>query len=205
MATKLAESAQHRSARRFANPSPLFRWAEAAGYLDRGRNSLVFGAGLLAEAEALERLGWRVDALETQESLARREDLYLDFSSRTGNRVLTEIAEARPKYGVVTATHVLEFIESPLVRRRLLRELGQRLSAEGVLLLSLRGWSDVLAAKRRTFRGDGVVTGLGTWTRGFSLPEAEELLGSVGLKIVGGPRTSRSKNPEQVRLLCRPK
>ena len=41
---------EYRSARRFKNPPPLFRWADAQGYFSEPADALVFGAGLLREA-----------------------------------------------------------------------------------------------------------------------------------------------------------
>lgn len=195
--------AQYRSARRFRNPSPLFRWAEARGLLvPRGR-ALVFGAGLLLEAERLAELGWEVDAVETTASIARRQDLYLAFAERSSCRVLDGTVSLADHYALATITHVLEFIEHPRQRRTLLSDITSKLDSEGVLLLSLRGLADVLAARHATPRGDGVVTALGTWTRGFSVAEAKELITAAGLVITGAPNP-KSRTPEQVRVICRP-
>ena len=193
---------QFRSARRFQKTSPLFRWAEERGDLNKAGRALVFGAGHLGEATALSQMSWQVDAVELPESVALRPEVYADFDKREGCRVLTSLQAARKAYDLVLVTHVLEFVESPKERRETLRDLGRRLASNGKLLLSLRGWSDVNAAKKRTPRGDGVVTGLGTWTRGFTTEEAEKLLASAGLTVSANPRSTKSKSPEQVRLVC---
>lgn len=157
---------------------------------------------MLGEAEVLLRDGWTVDALETPESIARRSDLYAAFSARPAARVISSIEQARRSYRLICVTHVLEFIEDPPSRLEALRELRTRLSPRGHLLLSLRGWSDVLAASKAYPRGDGIITGIGTFTRGFSLEEAFELLEATGLKVVDSPHGPRAKKPEQVRLVC---
>lgn len=193
---------QHRTARRFKRPSPLFRWADARGYLDPAGRALVFGAGLLVESEALAQKGWQVDALETPDSLERRTELYGDFKARSGCRVLSDLADARRRYRAIVVTHVVEFIESPRRRASLLTDLSHRLANNGLLFISLRGWSDVRAAKTQVPRGDGIVTGLGTWTRGFTVAEAERLVSAAGLTVWCSPHP-KSKSPEQVRLVCR--
>jgi hypothetical protein len=192
---------QHRSARRFARPSRLFRWAQAEGFLDPPGRALVVGAGLLVEALALLEMGWAVDALETVESVHRRPELYRAFSERARARVLTSVRPPGLKYRLVLITHVLEFVEHPAERLALLRDVADRLTTDGQVLISLRGWSDVRAAAHATPSGDGVVTGLGTWTRGFSVAEAKELLAAIGLTVVASPNP-RSSTPEQVRLIC---
>jgi hypothetical protein len=193
---------EYRSARRFANPSPLFRWADAHGYFLRPGKALVFGAGLLVEANELSGRGWKVDALETSSSIDRRRQLYTQFEDRPGCRVLATLDLAYPKYRIITATHVLEFIEDSQIRDELLRSLANRLAKTGHLLISLRGWSDVRAAKTAKSRGDGVVTGLGTWTRGYTIDEANEFIKRAGIRAVASPHGLRAKAPEQVRLVC---
>jgi hypothetical protein len=169
---------------------------------DAGR-ALVFGAGLLVEAAFLADKGWFVDALETPDSVARRDSLYSEFSKRPGCAVLTSLREASPPYDIVVATHVLEFIEDPEERSELLSALVRMLGGNGRAYLSLRGWADVLAAKSKIARGDGIVTGLGTWTRGFTIEEAVNLIERAGLEIEMTPHTERARAPEQIRLVCR--
>lgn len=156
------------------------------------------------EAEALAQLGWRVDALETKTSVHRRESVYAEFAARPGVRTITGLEAARKKYRLIVVTHVLEFIEAPRERARVLRDLAGRVTREGILLLSLRGWSDVRAAKRQEHRGDGIVTGLGTWTRGYTVEEARSLIAEAGLEVAATPHP-RATSPEQVRLVCRRK
>lgn len=159
------------------------------------------GAGLLIEARALLALGWQVDALETANSARRRPDLYASFSVEHGARLLTEMGRPQRRYRLVVLTHVVEFIEDSAERLSMLGAAADRLTTHGHLLISLRGWSDVRAAKTATPRGDGIVTGLGTWTRGFTVAEAKELLADAGLSIIASPHPL-SKTPEQVRLVC---
>jgi len=193
---------QHRTARRFTRPSPLFRWCEQRGLFARPGYALVFGAGLLVEARALSDMGWTVDALETPASLEARRELYEEFDVRPRSRVLTGLSSARPSYRIIVVTHVLEFVPSPRERSKLLHDLGARLSVSGRLLLSLRGWSDVLASKIQKRMGDGVTTGLGTWVRGYSIPEALDLVHQAGLAAVESMHGPRAKGPEQVRMVC---
>jgi hypothetical protein len=142
-----------------------------------------------------------VDALETPASVERRTDLYAAFASLDGCRVITDLSQGRSKYALVVVTHVLEFIEDVDERTKVLTGLSQRLRQNGRLLLSLRGWSDVRAAKTQSPRGDGIVTGLGTWTRGYTVAETQALLASASLEIEQTPHP-RSKTPEQVRVVC---
>jgi hypothetical protein len=192
---------QHSTARNFKKPPPLLAWYLKGALVPKPGRALVFGAGFLREAEALISLDWKVDALETKASVERRRELYASFTRNPGCRTITRLAEGRSEYQVITVTHVLEFIERPKERVELLREMASRLTKRGHLLLSLRGWSDVLAAKSQTASGDGIVTGLGTWTRGYSTEEASDLVRLSGLSVVASPRTPRSKVPEQVRLV----
>jgi hypothetical protein len=150
----------------------------------------------------LAHLGWRVDAVETAESIRRREAVYSAFAESRECRVLAGTAGARTAYDLAVVTHVLEFVEEPAERRKLLRDIAGRLTNSAVLLLSLRGWSDVKAARRAEPRGDGIVTGLGTWARGYTVEEANAMLAECGLEAVATPHP-RSKTPEQVRLVCR--
>lgn len=198
------EPRQHLSARRFKHPSPLFRWCDSLGVFAKPGIALVFGAGLLAEADALVRRNWIVDALETRASIEARTDFYSKWVEDYPNvRVITDLAETKRKYRIITVTHVIEFIPDPALRCSILRDLRARLTNDGRLLLSLRGWSDVNAAKNKRRRGDGFITGLGTWTRGYTIAEAKSLLESTGLCVDSTPHSSRAKSPEQVRLLCR--
>ncbi len=194
---------EYRTARRFKHPSPLFRWADSQGYFSRPGEALVFGAGLLVEANELLNRDWTVDVLETSDTIERRKTIYDEFRLRPRCRVIATLDLARSCYNVVTVTHVLEFIEDPRFRDDLLRSLADRLAGEGSLLLSLRGWSDVLAAKKVERRGDGVVTGLGTWTRGYSIDETNELIKRAGLQVAASPQGKRARRPEQVRFICR--
>jgi len=196
---------EYRTARRFRKPSPLFRWCQARGCFSGPGRVLVFGAGLLLEAEILAELGWKVDALETSDSIARRADVFEAFSHRKGCRVISATAAARPKYQLILVTHVLEFIENPRQRQQILGDLASRLGQKGVLLLSLRGWSDVKAAKNPRRKGDGIVTGLGTWTRGFTTTEARDLVENAGLEVADGPMGEGSRTPRQVRFVCKKK
>lgn len=193
---------QHLSARRFNRPPPLFRWAYARGLLNDPGRALVFGAGLLVEANELLRLGWTVDALETARSVEARPRVYGEFAKKHRARVLTELVESRRTYRIITVTHVLEFESDRQKREELLKSLVGRLTDSGVLLLSLRGWSDVGAAKRQVRHGDGFITGLGTWTRGYTVDEAKQMLGRAGLRIWDSPHTSRAATPRQVWLAC---
>lgn len=143
-----------------------------------------------------------MDALETPTSVERRTDLYEAFASHDGCRVITQLSQGRSKYALVVVTHVIEFIEDLDGRTEMLTGLSRRLRRDGRLLLSLRGWSDVRAAKTQLPRGDGIVTGLGTWTRGYTVAEAQALLASANLEIEQTPHP-RSKTPEQVRVVCR--
>jgi hypothetical protein len=164
--------------------------------------ALTFGAGFLSEALFLVGRGWTVDALETPASVERRKAMYSEFEGQSKARILTSLDDARTRYRLITVTHVLEFIENPRERKAALRELATRVAANGNLLLSLRGWSDVMAARRPTPRGDGIITGLGTWTRGYTVDEARALVQSAGLLVRHTPHTPRSKTPEQVRFVC---
>lgn len=195
---------QHRTARQFKRPSPLFRWANDRGLLSQPGTSLVLGAGLMAEATALRDLEWKVDALETPESLAARSDFYDQWAAESpGCRVVTTLDDASSTYDLVVITHVLEFVRSFSERSGLLLTCRDRLAVDGRLLLSLRGWSDVNAARTKRPSDDGFVTGLGTWTRGFTRSEAEALVRDAALEPTPGPQGTRSKTPEQVRLVCR--
>lgn len=194
---------EYRTARRFKNPSPLFRWADSQGYFSRPGKALVFGAGLLIEANELLNRGWTVDTLEISDAIERHKIMYDEFRLHSGCRVIATLDPARPYYDIITVTHVLEFIENPHLRDDFLRSLADRLAKAGSLLLSLRGWSDVLAAKKVERRGDGVVTGLGTWTRGYSIDEANVLVKRAGLQVVASPQGKRARKPEQVRFICR--
>jgi hypothetical protein len=198
------EPRQHLSARRFKDPSPLFRWCDSLGIFDKPGAALVFGAGLLAEADALVRRNWIVDALETRASVEARSDFYNTWAEGYRNvRIITDLTETKRKYRIITVTHVIEFIPDPALRCSILRDLRTRLTNDGRLLLSLRGWSDVNAAKNKHRSGDGIITGLGTWTRGYTMAEAKTLLESTGLCMDSTPHSSRAKSPEQVRFLCR--
>lgn len=194
---------EYRSARRFREPSPLFRWCAERGYFSSPGHALVFGGGLLLEAIELASLGWTVDVVETADSVERRRILYDEAGCEHHVRILTDLHQSKRRYRVIVVTHVLEFIRSPSERDRTLRSLQERLTAEGCLILSLRGWSDVRAAKTQRPDGDGIVTGLGTWTRGYTVEEAESLLQRAGLAITDGSAGSKAKSPEQVRLVCR--
>jgi hypothetical protein len=163
---------------------------------------VVVGAGLLLEATRLAELGWKVDALETPASVDRRREIYAHFAASPSCRVVSS-GDKLARYGLAVCTHVLEFVEDPAERLGLLRLVVDRLSTDGLLLLSLRGWSDVSAARRAVPRGDGIVTGLGTWTRGFSVEEAKEMVRGAGLRVTAMPNP-KSKTPEQVRFVCRP-
>lgn len=196
---------QHRTARQFRQPSPLFRWANDQGLLGRPGRALVLGAGLLAEATALRDLSWKIDALETPTSLAARSDFYAEWETKSpGCRVVASLDDVHAPFDLIVITHVLEFVPSPAERTALLSACRDRLALDhGRLLLSLRGWSDVNAARTKRPAGDGFVTGLGTWTRGFTRSEAEALIQEAGLTLSEGPQGARSKSPEQVRLVCR--
>jgi hypothetical protein len=180
----------------------LYRWAAERELLTPAGAALVFGAGLLTEALDLSARGWSVDALETTASVERRIELYAGFGAREGCRVITSFAQARARYQLVVVTHVLEFIESVKERNDVLAELAHRLRRDGRMLLSLRGWSDVRAARSQIARGDGIVTGLGTWTRGYTVAQARNLLSSARLDVEQTPHAN-SKTPKQVRLVCR--
>jgi len=195
--------AQYLSARRFSNPSPLFRWAETQGLLDKPSRALVFGAGHLLEAEVLLARGWQVDAHDTPDCIGKLANAYSAFGQQKGARVLNAQTAFRPLYRLITLTHVLEFIQDPQRRHSTLQHLGERLSKEGIILLSLRGWSDVNAAKTKRKDGDGITTGLGTWTRGYSVEKATALVRSCGLHIYRSPMTTRAMQPEQVRIVCK--
>lgn len=195
---------QHLTARRFKNPPVLFRWCDSLGFFDKPGTALVFGAGLLAEADALIQKGWTVDALETQTSIEARSTFYKTWvEDNKKGRVFSDLAETRRKYRIITVTHVIEFIPEPGLRQGKLSDLRSRLTNDGKILLSLRGWSDVNAAKHKHRIGDGFVTGLGTWTRGYTIAEAKKLLESAGLSVDSTPHGPRANSPEQVRLVCR--
>jgi hypothetical protein len=193
---------EYRTARRFKNPPPLFRWADSRGYFSHPGKALVFGAGLLVEANGLIDRRWSVDALETADTINRRQNIYDEFGHRRGCRVIATLDSATSGYDIITVTHVLEFIEEPQLRDSVLRSLADLLATTGSLLLSLRGWSDVRAARHVEWRGDGMVTGLRTWTRGYSVDEASELVERAGLRVVASPQGQRARRPEQVRFIC---
>ncbi|MEV0194873.1 methyltransferase domain-containing protein [Nonomuraea sp. NPDC050691] len=203
--SKYAANGQTICARRFSRPSPLFRWAESRSYFSSPSQGLLFGAGLLVEASALADRGWSVDAVELPQTIVRHVDEYLEWSRRPDCRILVDLQDLRPLYDVIIVTHVLEFIENRRKREKILKTLARHLAPKGKLLLSLRGWSDVNAARKREKSGDGVITGLGTWTRGYSLDEAIHLIASAGLSVSESPSGIRARHPEQVRIICQHK
>lgn len=78
----------------------------------------MFGAGLLRDGIELADRCWRVDAVETPNSVNRRMPLYSDFAQRAGCRVITGLRTTR-RDRVITVTHVLDLIEDPRSRNSL--------------------------------------------------------------------------------------
>ena len=114
------EFPQHRSARRFHHPSPLFRWCQERGLLYKPGNALVLGAGLSVEVMELVQLGWTVDGVETVAGEEQHSDLYERLRWESNVRIVTSIKVLRRRDRASIATHVFEFIPDPRRRTALL-------------------------------------------------------------------------------------
>ncbi len=201
--TAASAMVEYRTARRDARISPLLRWwLHETTPRPIGR-ALVFGAGLSLEGLVLAERGWAVDVLDTIETVRRREDIYSAFGELPGCGVITHLSQGRGNYSLIVVTHVLEFIPPPRRRLRFLEEMGRQLTPEGDLLLSLRGWDDVLATNHRAPMEDGIVTGVGTFARGYDRDQAEALVRSAGLTVSREPDLAPSRHCRGVRFVCR--
>lgn len=117
--------------------------------------------------------------------------------------MIRSLADTGRMYRAITVTHVLEFVDSPDERLSLLTSLRDKLAREGDLFLSLRGWQDVNVAATRQRHSDGIITGIGTFTRGYSVDEASALVNKAGLVVSASPHGPRARFPKQVRFVCR--
>lgn len=172
------------SARNFPNPAPILLKRTIAIKLTerRGGRLLELGAGCLRNSLYLLR-DFQVDVLEVEGMQSRFPEQYQQFQTR-GGKVITTIPK-RPTYDVAIATFVIETICDPGERLKLLHSTKKALKRSGVLILSVRGPSDLVTAIAKGKRcSDGYITPSKTFARSFTSAQLQSLLKRAGLQNI---------------------
>ena len=199
------------TARSFAQPAKVLAEALVKQLLAKrpAPSVLEYGGGNLRNALYLQRRGHAVTVIELERARERFPARYENFV-RLGGKVLLHpqgepTITIRRKFHIALATFVLETICAPSERRALLQHCRGQLKPDGTLILSARGFADVVPSIGGNMRySDGFVTAQGTFVRSFSKRAIIGLLSSSGFRDVIFLGASCNPTPRFVHAIARP-
>ena len=198
-----------KSARAFKNPAPILSKPAVRPLIDGSPRSIIeYGAGNLRNVRFLLQKGHRVSVVELLPTIERYRDEYAEFRRKGGVVFTWETSNFRStsprKFDIALITFVLETICRPSERRGLLEHCRRSLKKSGVLVLSVRGHRDVVAANASgTPCSDGYSTSGKTFIRGFDLKEISHLLLQSGFTSIRALHSRNPKNPELLHVLAK--
>lgn len=198
------------SARPFPSPARVLGNSKVHELLlERPRARILeIGAGCLRNAIHLQRQGFRVTVLESADVVARFPRQYADFERLGGTLVQTLRRPTLPRgrFDFALATFVFETICNPAARLKLLETCRRALIPAGVLVVSVRGVSDVVTKFASGVRcSDGYITSNKTFVRSFTKRQLVGLLNSAGFERVELLHRASSSAPELVHAIARTK
>lgn len=169
-------------ARAFVNHAPILSHKRVVAILDRPTGVVLeIGGGCLRNSLHLQSLGFKVHVLEVNDIDQRFPGAYSRFKRRGG--VLHHTFPSTVKFDVIVCTFVLEVICSPRERSELLTRARSALKSGGVLILSVRGQSDIVTARvAGTKCSDGYLTPNRTFVRSFNRAQLTHLLRRAGFQ-----------------------
>lgn len=192
------------AATNFSNPAFSVKVAADTGIIIPTFHILEFGAGNLRNALYITSKFSNIKyiVVERQEAINRFHSSYAEFRQR-GGQLLKEVS-SELVVDIVVCTFVLETICPSSQRLSALLSLKQTLDKGGILIASFRGYKGIRGTKyERCPAGEGFITPLKTFVRGFSIPEVEEFLGDAGFSGFETLRKYRVEKPDNIHITAR--
>lgn len=198
------------AARRFENPSPIFKKCRVSSILEgySGADIIEVGAGCLRNSFYLAKLGFSVTVLEVEGIQERFPDSYNRFRDIGGKVYFAKYGEngtftypcfKNERYGIAIATFVIGTIVLPQERINLLKMVAKILEESGVLILSIRGHDDVLTASAKGIPcSDGYLTPNNTFIRPYDRNDVQILLEESGFENIEFLHLKETISPELV-------
>jgi hypothetical protein len=191
------------SARMFRNPAPIFRKSAVQALLKQnaGCEVIEIGAGCLRNALFLLEAGFRVSVLEVPGMEGRFPKNFAKFRSSGGT--IAKNLQKKRSFELAVATFVFETICNKNVRSKLLRGVAKSLNKSGCLILSVRGPSDLVTARRSGKRcSDGYLTPGFTFARSYTRDQLIRVLTRNGFRKIHFLHRKNIKSPELLHALC---
>jgi hypothetical protein len=189
------------AATNFLTPAFSVKAAVDTGIIAPPLHVLEFGAGNLRNALYVTGKfpDIRYTVIERQEAISRFHGNYVEFKKR-GGQLLQEVSDDLV-VDVIVCTFVLETICPSSQRLSILLSIKQALGKTGILVASFRGYKGIRGTKyERCPAGEGFVTPLKTFIRGFSVTEVNEFLEDAGFINVETLKKYRVVSPENIHI-----
>src|SRR4030095_15972981 len=192
------------AARMFANPAPIFKKSRVQELLTekKNRTCLEIGAGCLRNSLFLLTEGFKITALDLPGIEKRFPKQYRRFNQR-GGRVLLGKLPKTGRFAFAVCTFVIETICEPVERLGLLKNVANRLSDDGFLILSTRGSADVVTAYADGAKcSDGFLTPQRTFVRSYDRAQLIRLLRYAGFSRIEPLHKPGTKAPELLHVIA---
>lgn len=191
------------SARMFRNPAPILRKPDVQTLLNQkeGCKLVEIGAGCLRNSIFLLKAGFRVSVLEVPGMEARFPDNFAKFR-RLGGTFAARLPKTK-QFGLAVATFVLETVCEKRLRGKIVRDLCKSLTHSGCLIISVRGPSDLVTARRKGKRcSDGYLTPGYSFARSYTRGQLLRLLTRSGFRKIEFLHRNGVESPELLHALA---
>lgn len=88
----------------------------------------------------------------------------------------TKPDQIKKKYDLITCMHVVNVIEDKKDRDKVVKHIGELLNQNGEAYFATRSKNDVDSTKKATKHKDGILTGIGTFQKGFTQAEFNDYI-----------------------------
>ncbi len=188
----------------FTNPALSVKHAVDTNLINPSKTILEFGAGSLRNALYVKNIFPSIvySVTEKQECIDRFTSNYDEFKRKGGRIIKNHLDEL--DYDILVCTFVLETICPSTQRISLLQTLSKRLTRNGMLIASFRGYSGIQGSKYMMCPAkEGFITPRKTFVRGYSISEVKLFLTQVGYTEIETLQKYKVQSPQNIHISAR--
>lgn len=189
------------AATNFANPAFSVKHAVDANLINSSTTVLEFGAGSLRNALYIMNMFPNIvySVIEKQECMDRFTSYYDAFKRKGGRIIQNQLDEIN--YDILVCTFVLETICPSTQRINLLRTLSKRLTRDGMLIASFRGYPGIQGSRYTQCPAkEGFITPKKTFVKGYSIPEVKLFLSQAGYTKIETLQKYKVQSPQNIHI-----
>lgn len=189
------------AATNFTKPVFSVKHAVDADLINSSKTILEFGAGNLRNALYVQNIYPNIEysVIEKQECMDRFTSNYDEFKRKGGRIIQNQLDEL--SYEILVCTFVLETICPSTQRINLLRTLTERLTRDGMLIASFRGYPGIQGSRYTQCPAkEGFITPKMTFVKGYSIPEVTLLLTQAGFTETETLQKYKVQSPQNIHI-----